>query len=66
MMPNLSAVVLGALVALAWSYACLSFAAHLKTQMHVRTGYTRKLFHDESLDVRGSQNCVHRFHPIWK
>ena len=36
---------LGALVALVWSYACLSFAAHLKTEMRIRTGYTRKLFH---------------------
>ena len=35
----------GALVALVWAYACLSFAAHLKAEMRVRTGYTRKLFH---------------------
>jgi len=45
MFPNLTAVTFGALVALLWSYACLSLAAHLKTQVRVRTGYTRKLFH---------------------
>jgi phytol kinase len=28
-----------------WSYFCLSFAAHLKQVHHVRTGYTRKIFH---------------------
>ena len=38
-------VVLGALVALGWSYACLSFAAGLKARFRVPTGYTRKLFH---------------------
>jgi phytol kinase len=32
-------------VALGWSYACLSLAAHLKTNHRLRTGYTRKLFH---------------------
>ena len=45
MLLNPTAVTLGALAALVWSYVCLSFAAHLKTQLHVRTGYTRKLFH---------------------
>jgi len=45
MLLNPNAVMLGALVALVWSYACLSFAAHLKMEMRVRTGYTRKLFH---------------------
>ena len=43
--PDLSAVWPGALLALAWSYACLSFAAHLKSKMRLRTGYTRKVFH---------------------
>lgn len=38
-------VTLGALVALAWSYGCLSFVAHLKRKARLRTGYTRKLFH---------------------
>ena len=38
-------MVLGALVALFWAYACLSLAAHLKTTLRIRTGYTRKLFH---------------------
>ena len=38
-------VVAGAILALAWSYACLRFAAHLKTRHHLRTAYTRKLFH---------------------
>lgn len=44
-LPNPTAIVLGALAALAWSYSCLSLAAHLKTRLRVRTGYTRKLFH---------------------
>lgn len=44
-LPNLSTMILGALVALAWSYSCLSFAAHLKTRFRLRSGYTRKLFH---------------------
>jgi phytol kinase len=38
-------MMLGALVALVWSYSCLSFAAHLKTKLRLRTGYTRKFFH---------------------
>jgi phytol kinase len=38
-------VTLGALVALVWSYCCLSLAAHLKTKVRLQTGYTRKLFH---------------------
>lgn len=45
MLPNMTAVTLGALAAFVWSYSCLTFAAYLKTEMHVRTGYTRKLFH---------------------
>ena len=40
-----SVVVLGALLALLWSYSCLSFAGYLKARMRVRTGYTRKIFH---------------------
>jgi len=38
-------ILLGALVALVWSYSCLSLAAHLKVKARLRTGYTRKLFH---------------------
>lgn len=38
-------ILLGALVALVWSYSCLSFAARLKVKARLRTGYTRKLFH---------------------
>src|SRR5688500_13767304 len=45
MLLNPTAVTLGALAALVSSYVCLSFAAHLKTQVHVRTGYSRNLFH---------------------
>jgi phytol kinase len=44
-LPNPVAVIIGALAALIWSYSCLSFAAHLKTNHRLRTGYTRKLFH---------------------
>lgn len=40
-----SAVTVGALVALVWSYSCLRVAGHLKTRYRLRTGYTRKLFH---------------------
>ncbi len=36
---------LGALLALIWSYCCLRFAGHLKTKIRLRTGYTRKVFH---------------------
>lgn len=42
---NPANVLIGALLALVWSYACLSFAAHLKAHHRIRTGYTRKLFH---------------------
>ena len=44
-LPSLTTIVLGALVALVWSYSCLSFAAHLKSRFRLPTGYTRKLFH---------------------
>jgi phytol kinase len=44
-LPNPAAIILGALAALVWSYSCLSFAAHLKINLRLRTGYTRKLFH---------------------
>lgn len=44
-LPDLTIVILGAFVALVWSYSCLGFAAHLKTTLRLRTGYTRKLFH---------------------
>lgn len=42
---NPSTVILGALVALIWSYSCLHLAAQLKIRYRLRTGYTRKLFH---------------------
>jgi len=38
-------MILGALVALVWSYSCLHLAAQVKSRYRVRTGYTRKLFH---------------------
>jgi phytol kinase len=41
----LSAILLVALFALLWSYVCLAFAAYLKTNLRLRTGYTRKVFH---------------------
>lgn len=43
--PSPSAVVSGALLAFIWSYSCLRFAGHLKTNIRLRTGYTRKVFH---------------------
>ena len=42
---NPTTIILGALVALVWSYTCLSFAGHLKKSLRVHSGYTRKLFH---------------------
>jgi phytol kinase len=44
-LPNPNAITLGALLALVWSYSCLSLAADLKIRARLRTGYTRKLFH---------------------
>src|ERR1044072_324442 len=41
----LTALILGALLALGWAYSCLRFVAHLKDKRRLRTGYTRKLFH---------------------
>src|SRR5262249_2032780 len=32
-------------VLLAWAYACLGLAGYLKSQRHLKTGYTRKTFH---------------------
>ena len=43
--PPLSEVLFGAALALFWSYGCLSFAAYLKTNLGLRTAYTRKVFH---------------------
>ena len=43
--PGPGAVMFGALLALVWSYLCLSLAAYLKTRIGLRTGDTRKLFH---------------------
>src|SRR5215470_1528635 len=34
-----------ALLALIWSYGCLTFAAYLKTNRRLPSGYTRKIFH---------------------
>lgn len=44
-LPSLISLMSGAVVAFAWSYSCLRFAAYLKTKVRLRTGYTRKLFH---------------------
>ena len=44
-LPSLATMVFGALLALGWSYSCLSFVAHLKRKFRLRSGYTRKLFH---------------------
>ena len=43
--PGLAVVMAGALLALVWSYCCLSFAGYLKMTMGLHTGYTRKTFH---------------------
>lgn len=34
-----------AAVTLTWSYGCLTFAAYLRTDRHLPSGYTRKVFH---------------------
>jgi len=44
-MPNLGEIGLGALIALFWSYSCLTLAGHLRISSGVRSGYTRKVFH---------------------
>ncbi len=44
-LPSLSVLALGAMLALGWSYACLSFAGYLRTTRRLRAGYTRKVFH---------------------
>src|SRR5215207_3066697 len=44
-LPSPGVIIFGALLALVWSYSCLSFAGHLKTKKGLRTGYTRKVFH---------------------
>jgi phytol kinase len=60
--PNPTALILEALVALAWSYACLSLAAHLKTRRRLPTGYTRKLFH---VLIFSSAVFVHALGGFW-
>lgn len=52
----------GALVALVWSYSCLSLAAHLKRKAQLRTGYTRKLFH---FLIFSSAVVVHAVGGFW-
>ena len=60
--PNPLTLVLGALAALAWSYSCLRFAAHLKTRLRLRTGYTRKVFH---VLIFASAVLVQAFGGFW-
>lgn len=43
--PPISTLLIASPVALIWSYSCLGFAAYLKSDVHLRTGYTRKVFH---------------------
>lgn len=61
-LPNPTNAALGALIALVWAYACLSFAAYLKTELRVRTGYTRKLFH---VLIFTSAVVVHALGGFW-
>ena len=42
--PSWQVLAIGAPLGLAWSFACLWFAGHLKRN-GIRTGYTRKVFH---------------------
>lgn len=55
-------MVLGALLALAWAYSCLSVAAHFKTRFRLRSGYTRKLFH---VLIFSSAAVVNVFGGFW-
>lgn len=43
--PDVKTLALGGPPALAWAFACLAFAGHLKARRGLRTGYTRKTFH---------------------
>jgi len=61
-LPGLMMLIPGALLALAWSYSCLSFAAHLKTKFRLYSGYTRKLFH---LLIFSSAAVVSVFGGFW-
>ena len=49
-------------MALVWSYSCLSFAAYLKTNRRLRSGYTRKLHH---VLIFTSAVFVHAFGGFW-
>ena len=59
---NPTTIALGALIALAWSYSCLSLAAYLKANLRLRTGYTRKLFH---VLIFTSAVAVHAVGGFW-
>ena len=43
--PSIPRLLNGAVLALTWSYICLGFAAHLRRNRRLSTGYTRKVFH---------------------
>ncbi len=43
--PSWKGIFVGAPIGLAWFYACLSLAGHLKLRRGFKTGYSRKVFH---------------------
>ena len=43
--PPLRTILIGGPIFLCWSYLCLRFAAYLKVNRGLKTGYTRKTFH---------------------
>jgi phytol kinase len=43
--PPIRTILTSGPVSLAWAYACLAFAAYLKSRRQLKTGYTRKTFH---------------------
>ena len=44
-LPSPGIIVLAGLFSLLWAYCCLCFAAYLKRDRGLNTGYTRKIFH---------------------
>ncbi len=55
-------MIVGALLALIWSYSCLNLAAQLKLKYRLRSGYTRKLFH---VLIFSSAAVVNVFGGFW-
>lgn len=57
-LPDLKTLIIAGPLGLAWAAACLLFAGWLKTRRHLKTGYTRKVFH---FLIFGTVVAVHAF-----